>query len=231
MLIARVVGSSAFAAAMPFDVSPRRRVGERVAAAPHAELAGHRRKGQDRRRRGASVAAALGSPAAAQRRGREVRVESREGFDVGRRHARLARRALERPGLRAPGELLGAVRVARRGTPRSARPCANSQRMTESASGRSVPGWIGKVQVRVLGLPSPPRVDDDEAGAALLRLLDVAERGGFPRPTDSCPRRRSGWRARSPGRRLPAILPYNPNAALLDGAAQTVLSRREAPRR
>ncbi len=90
------------------DVPPGGRIGHRVAAAPHAELPGHRRQREDRGRRGAAVAAALLAPAAAQGRRRGSGVEDGEALDVLRRDPRLGRGPLERPRRGPALELLGA---------------------------------------------------------------------------------------------------------------------------
>ena len=155
-------------------VPPGRGVGHRVAAAPHAELSGHGGKRQDRGRRRAAVAVPLLPPAAAQRGRARVRVEAREGLDVGGGNARLGGGPLERP-LGGPAlELSGAggMRLEKI----AIRPALREDPPDDRQSEWQVrPGVGSEMEVRALGEARPAWIHDHEPGALLLRLLDVRD--------------------------------------------------------
>ena len=65
------------------------------------------------------------------------------------------------------GGVLGEERACRRG------PASNRKRCSASATGRSVPGRDGEVQVGLPGQRGRARIDDDQARAGFLRLPDV----------------------------------------------------------
>ena len=150
--------------------APGAAVAQRVAAAAHAELAGHRRQRQHRGHRRAAVAVALEPPAAADHRGRGVGVEPREGFDRGCRHAARLGGALECPRCGPAPQLLPTRRVGGEeglvGPPVLEQP-TNGRKRERQVAARA----HREVQVRLLGERRRPRVDDHEAGAAALRVL------------------------------------------------------------
>ena len=157
------------------DLPPGGGVGQRVTAAPHAELSRDRRQRQDRGRGGAAVAVAFLAPSAPQGRRARVRVEPREALDVLRGHPRLGGGPLESPRRGPALELLCSGRVRRE--KRAVLPAVDEEPPDHGECERQIrPRMRREVEVRPFGEPRTPRIHDDEPGAPLLRLLEIRKK-------------------------------------------------------
>ena len=214
------------------SIAPGAGVAHRVAAAAHAELPAT--AGSARTAIAALPPLRLRSWPQPQRitAGVVVGVELGEALEVAGRHARFGRGALEGPRRGARAQLVRAGARARRGTPRSACPPRTEPADHASATGRSVPGRGGEMEVGLLA-PAASCADRSRRGCAprLCASLNVrheVDAGGrrIRAPDDDQPRVGD-----SPGRPRPAILPYSAWRRAPVGAAHTVRASREAPSR
>ena len=152
--------------------APARGIAHRVAAAADAELAGHRRERQDRRRGAAAVPVALESPSAFDQRRTGRRVPLGQLLQPLGRHARHLGSPLECPRRRPFTQQLGAGRVG--GQEREVG-AAGLEEVAVDRQGHDQIGARpdGEVQVRLTRDPGRARIDHDDPGAALTSLLEV----------------------------------------------------------